>query len=149
MSRAATKSVFAVILFLAGAVPCVAQVQPGSTGGSIGKTDKSISGGEGAAEPRAPAKLRSNSRRPTDGSARSKVFENPTINGIRVDGCMKWGPVGCGSPAANHWCRSKGFRQATSWDTEKIHPTIFQDPESPVKVCDYFFCGAFSRVVCE
>jgi hypothetical protein len=27
-------------------VPCVAQVQPGSTGGSIGKTDKSISGRE-------------------------------------------------------------------------------------------------------
>jgi hypothetical protein len=26
--------------------PCVAQVQPGSTGGSIGKQDKSISGGE-------------------------------------------------------------------------------------------------------
>jgi hypothetical protein len=31
--------------------PCVAQVQPGSTGGSIGKTDKSLSGGE---EPGAP-----------------------------------------------------------------------------------------------
>lgn len=34
------------------AVPCVAQVQPGSTGGSIGKTDKSISGGEEANQPR-------------------------------------------------------------------------------------------------
>ena len=33
--------------------PCVAQVQPGSTGGSIGKTDKSISGGEEANQPRA------------------------------------------------------------------------------------------------
>src|SRR5579871_2894250 len=46
MIGAATISVIAVILFLAGAAPCVAQVQPGSTGGSIGKQDKSISGGE-------------------------------------------------------------------------------------------------------
>lgn len=45
MSGAATKLVLAVILFLAGAAPCLAQVQPGSTGGSIGKTDKSVSGG--------------------------------------------------------------------------------------------------------
>jgi hypothetical protein len=131
------------------AVPCLAQVQPGSTGGSIGKTDKSILGDEGVAEPRAPAKSRSNGQRPTGGSTRSNVFENPTINGIRVDGCMKWGPEGCGTPAANHWCRSKGFHRATSWDTEKVHPTIFQDPGSSVKVCDFFFCGAFSRVACE
>jgi hypothetical protein len=52
MSWAATKPVLAVILFLAGAAPCVAQVQPGSTGGSIGKIDKSISGGEEANQPR-------------------------------------------------------------------------------------------------
>jgi hypothetical protein len=32
------------------AVPCIAQVQPGSTGGSIGKTEKSISGGENSAD---------------------------------------------------------------------------------------------------
>ena len=46
--------------------PCVAQVQPGSTGGSIGKIDKSISGGEDAVEPRAPAKSRSKGPRPVD-----------------------------------------------------------------------------------
>ena len=28
-----------------------------------------------------------------------KVFDNPTINGVRVDRCMKWGPTGCGAPA--------------------------------------------------
>jgi hypothetical protein len=35
------------------ASPCFAQVQPGSTGGSIGKTEKSISGGADADRPRA------------------------------------------------------------------------------------------------
>lgn len=77
------------------------------------------------------------------------VFENPTINGIRVDRCMKWGPSGCNAPAANFWCRSKGFAKATGWDSESIHPTVFQDPQSDVKVCDYFFCAGFSRVTCE
>jgi hypothetical protein len=33
--------------------PCAAQVQPGSTGGSIGKTEKSISGGADADRPHA------------------------------------------------------------------------------------------------
>jgi hypothetical protein len=46
-------------------VPCVAQVQPGSTGGSIGKTDKSISGGE-SGEPSTPTKSRSRGQRPVD-----------------------------------------------------------------------------------
>jgi hypothetical protein len=140
MSRAATKPLLAVIIFLASGALAF---QAGSTGGTIGKTDKSISGGEGTKPPgekpqRAPPQ-----------STKSKVFENPMINDIRVDGCMKWGPVDCGAPAADHWCRSKGFARATDWSTERVHPTIFQDPQSSVKVCDYFFCGAFSRVVCE
>jgi len=123
--------------------PCVAHAQAGSTGGTIGKTEKSISGGEDTEQPRQEP------HRAPPQSARSKIFEKPTINNIRVDGCMKWGPAGCGAPAANHWCRSKGFGRATEWDTERVHPTIFQDPESSVKVCDYFFCGAFTRVACE
>jgi hypothetical protein len=122
--------------------------QAGSTGGTIGKTDKSVSGEEGSAAPNSAAKPRSKGR-PSDAPVRSNVFENPTISGIRVDRCMKWGPVGCGEPAANHWCRSKGFQRATSWSGTEVRPTIFQDPQSSVKVCDYFFCGGFTRVVCE
>ncbi|MBI5319664.1 caspase domain-containing protein [Bradyrhizobium sp.] len=82
-------------------------------------------------------------------SAGPKVFENPTINGVRVDRCMKWGPTGCGAPAANYWCRSKGFAKATDSEWKTGPPTIFQDPESSVRVCDYFFCGGFTKVVCE
>jgi hypothetical protein len=141
MSRATTRPVLAVILFLASG--SLAFGQAGSTGGIIGKTDKSVSGGE---QVKPPAEK---PQRAVPQPARSKVFENPTIDGIRVDGCMKWGPVDCGAPAADHWCRSKGFGRATDWNTERVHPTIFQDPQSSVKVCDYFFCGAFSRVVCE
>lgn len=127
------------------AVGATAFAQAGATGGTIGKTDKSIS----ETEPLKPARSRSRNQQPADTSARSNVFQNPTINGIRVDRCMKWGPVGCGDPAANHWCRSKGFQRATSWSGEEIHPTIFQDPQSSVKVCDYFFCGGFTQIACE
>ena len=141
MSRAAAKTLLAVILFLVGG--SLAFGQAGSAGGLIGRTDKSVSGGEETKQPTEKP------HRALPPSARSKIFENPTINNIRVDGCMKWGPVGCGAPAANHWCRSKGFGRATDWSTEKVHPTIFQDPQSSVKVCDYFFCGAFTRIVCE
>jgi hypothetical protein len=141
MSSAATRPILVVILLLAGW--SLAFGQAGSTGGMIGKTDKSVSGGQVVKPPAEKP------QRALPQPAKPKVFENPTIDDIRVDGCMKWGPVDCGAPAANHWCRSKGFSRATEWSTERVHPTIFQDPQSSVKICDYFFCGAFSRVECE
>jgi hypothetical protein len=42
-----------IFLIATFSAPCLAQVQPGSTGGTIGKQDKSISGGEEADRPRA------------------------------------------------------------------------------------------------
>jgi hypothetical protein len=70
----------AVALF---AVPCVAQVQPGSTGGSIGKIDKSISGGGSAAEPSAPTKSRSNGKRPVDTATSDQ-------SSVSVAGAWRW-----------------------------------------------------------
>jgi hypothetical protein len=57
MRGAAAKSVLAVFIFFAGS--SLAFAQAGSIGGTIGKTDKSVSGEESAAEPRTPAKSRS------------------------------------------------------------------------------------------
>ena len=135
-------------ILLLGMLACLAAsatafAQAGSTGGSVAKTNKSISG-DAEAEPQ-----RQKSHPAPAPAARSKIFENPMIAGIRVDGCMKWGPVDCGAPAANHWCRSQGFERAVEWNTERVHPTIFQDPQSSVKVCDYFFCGAFTHIACQ
>jgi hypothetical protein len=83
-------------------VPCVAQVQPGSTGGSIGKIDKSISGGESAAEPSVPAKSRAkgapdessparqcaNIEGVWNSSAPSSVSENIRQNGCNFSGTL-------------------------------------------------------------
>jgi Caspase domain len=86
---------------------------------------------------------------PQSQPAEAKVFENPTINGVRVDRCMRWGPEGCNAPAANYWCRSKGFSHATSWSSKIAQPTIFQDQKSSVRICDFPFCGGFTRITCE
>ena len=70
-------------------MPCSAQVQPGSTGGSIGKTDKSVSGGEGAAAPRALTK----SSRPIEGGTSDRS------SGASVAGRWRWN-ADCPS---GHW----------------------------------------------
>jgi hypothetical protein len=44
--------VFCVLIVGTFSAPCIAQVQPGSAGGTIGKTEKSISGSDDAADSR-------------------------------------------------------------------------------------------------
>jgi hypothetical protein len=70
MSRAAATSSATVIVCVMSALLVspigLAFAQAGSTGGTIGKTDKSVSGGEDAAVPRTPAKSRSKSQGPID-----------------------------------------------------------------------------------
>jgi hypothetical protein len=72
-----------VLAFGMFAMPCVAQVQPGSTGGSIGKTDKSVSGGE---ERQVPSSARSTS---TPNATPSKRAEDNSGCG-RITGTWKW-----------------------------------------------------------
>jgi len=52
MTMIACRALYVSLALCVLSMPCVAQVQPGSTGGSIGKTDKSVSGGEEAKQPR-------------------------------------------------------------------------------------------------
>jgi hypothetical protein len=56
MSGAAVKPLLAIIILFASG--SLAFGQAGSIGGTIGKTDKSVLGGESAVEPHAPAKSR-------------------------------------------------------------------------------------------
>jgi hypothetical protein len=81
MSGAATKSLLAVILFLAGG--SLAFGQAGSTGGTIGKQDKSISGSEETDRPRATA----HSKRPATNS--QETSSGPACS--RIVGTWKWG----------------------------------------------------------
>jgi hypothetical protein len=58
-----------------------ALAQAGSTGGTIGKQDKSISGGESVVEPHAPVKSRPKSQRP---------IETPESSEVSVAGRWRW-----------------------------------------------------------
>jgi hypothetical protein len=82
MNGAATRPVLAIMMFLAGG--SLAFGQAGSTGGTIGKTDKSVSGGESAAEPRTPAKSRSKIQQPIDRNISDRSSE------VSVAGRWRW-----------------------------------------------------------
>jgi hypothetical protein len=123
----------------------LAFAQAGSTGGSIGKQGKSVSGGTEAPP---PVVTQPAPRRPAPTAipaAKSNVFINPTLDGKRVDRCLSFGQ-GCNEPAATHWCRSKGFERAVEWESARARPTILQKDRS---VCDFLICDGFTRVVCE
>ena len=61
----------------------VAIAQAGSTGGVIGKQDKSVSGGEDAAEPRSQTKSRSKGKRPVDTGTSDQ-------SSVSVAGAWRW-----------------------------------------------------------
>jgi len=151
MHRAAS-FVFAVSGFLVSAV-AIAQVQPRSTGGTIGKQNKSVSGKD------QPAPSKQRSKRPVqtrdgdkkissddDGTGGRKVYSNPMLNGTRIDWCSDVSfPGGCGKAAADAWCRSKGLARSTSFAWNYHSPAIRLVSRT---ICDGF-CGAFTKVVCE
>ena len=125
-----------------------ALAQAGTTGGTIGKQDKSISGSEEADRPRAAAPAKrptARKREPTRPESKQKVFVNPTINGIRVDRCLRFASE-CNEPAATEWCRSKGFAHATEWKWDYVPETVGQ---SDGHRCNDPACGGFSKISCE
>jgi hypothetical protein len=154
-AKAAGYQVASIILLGMLASPAMdttAFAQAGNTGGSIGKADKSISGGEEQPAPpklrsTAPARPRSADRKASSGdkgAGGQKVFASPTINGIRVDWYSGEGDTK-GQPAADAWCRSKGFARAASFAWEFHSPAI----RIVTRTTCSSFCGAFTQVVCE
>jgi len=94
--------VWCVLVLAMFRLPAFAQVQPGSTGGSIGKTEKSISGGEEADRPRVATHSKQRERdqavvraghgkevkRPSSETTQTNSSTAPTCSKIR-DGCLK------------------------------------------------------------
>jgi hypothetical protein len=76
-------------------------------------------------------------------------FENPSVNGLRLDVCLHWG-VECGAPAANAFCRSKGYSSARSfeiaYDIGAGSPTLVLGDG---RVCSETACDGFSVIACQ
>jgi hypothetical protein len=136
MNWAATTPVLAVILFLSGAAPCFAQVQPGSTGGSIGKTDKSVSGGEANNPPTSthPKRVDRDARQTSSGQSCNGLvgtwlwYRGVTEMTFLPGGTMQSNVVG---PIAAKWtCTGKRTARSMSNDGSHEQYTIAQDGKS-------------------
>ena len=80
--------------------------------------------------------------------AENQAFANPKVSGDRLDLCLNWGS-GCGKPAADAWCVSKGFVNSSSHvvanDIGASTPTRLITTGA---VCDQGFCDGFAEVTC-
>jgi hypothetical protein len=129
-----------------------ALAQAGSIGGTIGKQDKSISGGTETNDPDSKPSRKMNrepdgpgSKRPRNESGGPRTFYNPTLRGVGVDWCMSANMGGCGQVAASTWCRTKGFSKATDFKWGAMSPVYRQGDND---ICNGI-CGGFTQVTCE
>ncbi len=72
-------------------------------------------------------------------------FINPQVNGKRVDNCLHWAAQ-CGKPAADYFCRLKGFESARDFQTARFRPTLVLGDNQE---CDADTCVGFTRIVCQ
>jgi hypothetical protein len=80
--------------------------------------------------------------------AETQTFAKPKVSGDRLDLCLNWGS-GCGKPAADAWCVSKGFTTSAGHvvanDIGASTPTRLITTGA---VCDQDFCDGFAQVTC-
>jgi hypothetical protein len=78
-----------------------------------------------------------------DGTVR---FSAPTLDGIRLDACLTWN-TDCGQPAADAFCRSKGYSHAASYEAPDMAPNKTKIIGSG-QLCEGDFCGSFVYIDC-
>jgi hypothetical protein len=125
----------------------VSFAQAGSTGGTLGKTEKSPSG-----DNRAPSqpKTKSSNRTTTAPAVPAipngpQTFQNPMSHGMRTDLCQTAVATGCGEPSANMWCQHKGYTRAVSYNWTLGAPAWRQGEGT---VCNGP-CGILTEVTCK
>jgi len=77
-----------------------------------------------------------------------ETFRFPVHQVYRLNFCMD-DNQGCGEPAANTWCKDRGFSRATRWAQEDnigaLYPTVFIGSGA---ICDKFLCDGFEEITC-
>ena len=80
--------------------------------------------------------------------AENQTFNNPKVGAQRLDLCLNWGS-GCGKPAADAWCASKGYVNSSAHDV--AHDIGASTPTRLITtgaVCDQDYCDGFETVTC-
>lgn len=75
-------------------------------------------------------------------------FSLPIYQNYRVDSCLYLNRQ-CGEPAADAWCRGKGFEKAIDWEIDHdigaTTPTYLMGDQG---LCDYALCDGFKYITC-
>jgi hypothetical protein len=74
-------------------------------------------------------------------------FSAPAYKGHLLDWCLNWGSD-CGAPAANAWCKSKGYDGAEAfklWENVGKSTRVFGTGQ----VCDDESCDSFKMIACS
>lgn len=82
---------------------------------------------------------------PGDASGEGVRFVDPKVDGMPLDYCLEWGSD-CGKPAADAWCRARGFAAASAFEVRTGSPPtrIF----SSGRICDMVFCDRIISLTC-
>lgn len=76
-----------------------------------------------------------------------QVFSPPALKGYRLDICLNWAKD-CGQPAADAFCRTKGFSNSVYWRRD---PYVGQQPTRVItteQICTGSGCTAFATITC-
>jgi hypothetical protein len=68
------------------------------------------------------------------------------VGNLRVDWCLNWGN-NCGKPAAEAFCQARGFRQALSFQSQRMGGPTWVAGDR--KICLHPVCTALVNVTCE
>jgi hypothetical protein len=80
--------------------------------------------------------------------AENQTFGNPKVGAQRLDLCLNWG-TGCGKPAADAWCVSKGYiNSAGHVVAHNIGASTPTRLLTTGAVCDQDYCDGFAQVTC-
>jgi hypothetical protein len=79
-------------------------------------------------------------------SAAEARYNNPKVKGYALDYCQRWGQ-NCGKPAADEYCRSKGYRRALRYRVRQNAPPTRVISDG--RVCNAPGCDRIDRVACE
>ncbi len=82
---------------------------------------------------------------PGDASGEGVKFVDPKVDGMPLDYCLEWGSE-CGKPAADAWCRARGFAAASAFEVRTGSPPtrIF----SSGRICDMVHCDRITSLTC-
>ena len=82
------------------------------------------------------------------GHAENQSFANPKVGAQRLDLCLNWG-TGCGKPAADAWCVSKGFTNSAGHAVaNNIGASTPTRLITTGAVCDQNYCDGFAQITC-